>query len=77
MALRSEVRDQMLRVAVLVGGSFVGSGLALAGGFTHQQGATGLGTSFSGASATASDPTTLFYNPAGMNSLPEGQNFSA
>ncbi len=77
MALRSGVRDQMLRVAVLVGGSVVGSGLALAGGFTHQQGAVGLGTSYAGASATASDPATLFYNPAGMSNLQEGQNFSA
>ena len=35
-----------------------------------------MGTAYSGAAATASDPATLFYNPAGMTSLHEGQIFS-
>ena len=77
MALRLNVTGKLLGVCVVVAGSSVWSGMATAGGLTHQQGALGLGTAHAGASATASDPATVFYNPAGMTSLQDGQIVSA
>ena len=44
-----------------------------AGFFVPQQGAAGLGRAQAGASAIADDPSTLFYNPAGMTRLEASQ----
>ncbi len=44
---------------------------ALAGGFLLQeQSSREIGRAFSGAAASADDPSTIFYNPAGMTELP-------
>lgn len=51
----------------------LGAAQAWAAGFAiYEQGVSGLGNSFAGGSAVAEDPTTIFYNPAGMTRL-EGQ----
>ena len=47
---------------------------ALAGGFElRTQGASGAGTATAGAAATGEDASTVFYNPAAMTLLKEGQ----
>ena len=52
----------------------VGPSLALASGFAlKEQSASGLGTAFAGATAIAEDPSTLFFNPAGMARLEGNQ----
>jgi len=49
-------------------------GTAHAAGFAvYEQGTTGLGNAFAGAAAVAEDPTTIFWNPAGMTYLEGGQ----
>ena len=54
--------------------SLVGAGTAHAAGFAiYEQGTTGLGNAFAGAAAVAEDPTTIFWNPAGMTHLEGGQ----
>jgi long-chain fatty acid transport protein len=46
------------------------SPLASAAGFAlMEQSASGMGNAFAGAAATAEDPSTIFYNPAGMSKL--------
>ena len=63
--------------------------LAVAGAFTGmasqahasafaliEQSASGLGTSFAGAAASAEDASTIYYNPAGMSLLPSGPQIS-
>ena len=42
-----------------------------------EQSASGLGTSFAGAAATADDASIIFANPAGMSLLPGGMQISA
>jgi long-chain fatty acid transport protein len=43
---------------------------ASAAGFALiEQSASGMGNAFAGAAATAEDPSTIFYNPAGMSKL--------
>lgn len=67
------------RTALLAGialGTMGGAGSALASGFMLlEQSATYQGASFAGSAARADDPSTLFYNPAGMTQLP-GYQFS-
>ena len=67
------------RAALLAGialGTMGGAGTALASGFMLlEQSATYQGASFAGSAARADDPSTLFYNPAGMTQLP-GYQFS-
>ena len=47
---------------------------AVAGGFLlFEQGVKGLGNSFAGGAAIAEDPSTIFYNPAGLTRLPGSQ----
>ena len=56
-----------LAVASTLGGT---STLAAAAGFALiEQSASGMGNAFAGAAATAEDPSTIFYNPAGMSRL--------
>ena len=50
---------------------------AVASGFAlHEQGVSGLGNAYAGAAAVAEDATTVWWNPAGMSSLPAGKHFS-
>jgi long-chain fatty acid transport protein len=48
-----------------------------AGFFINQQSVPGLGRAFAGSAASANDPSTAFYNPAGMTHLfdPNGKDF--
>lgn len=67
------------RAALLAGialGAVAAAGTAQASGFALlEQSATYQGASFAGAAARADDPSTLFFNPAGMTQLP-GYQFS-
>src|SRR5262245_18777854 len=55
-------------VAAVVSAAFAGE--AGAAGFAiGTQNASGLGNAYAGASATAEDASTIFYNPAGMTRL--------
>jgi long-chain fatty acid transport protein len=68
------------RRAVLMAGAALGAagvaGSAQASGFALlEQSATYQGASYAGAAARSDDPSTLFYNPAGMTQLP-GYQFS-
>jgi long-chain fatty acid transport protein len=48
----------------------IGAGQVQAGGFAlTEQGASGIGNAFAGASALGEDATTVFFNPAGMSRL--------
>ena len=48
----------------------IGAGQAQAGGFAlTEQGASGIGNAFAGASALGEDASTVFFNPAGMSRL--------
>jgi long-chain fatty acid transport protein len=42
----------------------------------HEQGISGLGNAYAGASAVAEDATTVWWNPAGMSRLPAGKHFA-
>jgi long-chain fatty acid transport protein len=53
------------------------SGASMAAGFAIQaQNGSGNGNSYAGAAAVAEDAGTVFFNPAGMNYLPQGHNIS-
>ncbi len=55
----------------MVAGSIAAPTEARAGGFMLQeQSQREIGRAFSGAAAGADDPSTIFYNPAGMTELP-------
>lgn len=54
----------MAWAASAVAGQVHGAGFALI-----EQGAAGMGTAFAGAAAVADDPSTVFFNPAGMSRL--------
>jgi long-chain fatty acid transport protein len=61
-----------LVVAAAAGATFAGQ--AGAAGFAiGTQNASGLGNAYAGASATAEDASTIFYNPAGLTRLPGRQ----
>jgi len=66
-------------LSLAVAGAFTGmASQAHASAFALiEQSASGLGTSFAGAAASAEDASTIFYNPAGMSLLPEGKQISA
>lgn len=52
----------------------VSAGLASAAGFALiEQSVSGLGNAYAGGAAIAEDPSTVFFNPAGMTRLPGGQ----
>ena len=46
---------------LMTAGQAWGAGFAI-----YEQGTTGMGNAFAGAAAVAEDPTTIFWNPAGM-----------
>lgn len=53
------------------------AGVASASGFALQNTTgSGNGNAFAGAAATAEDASTIYFNPAGMTSLPRGHNIS-
>src|SRR6267378_6730426 len=66
-------------LSLAVAGAFAGGvSQAHASAFALiEQSASGLGSSFAGAAATAEDASTIFYNPAGMSLLPGGMQVSA
>ncbi len=66
-------RISVLAVLALVGfaGTSFGAGFALI-----EQSVKGLGTAFSGGAAVAEDPSTVYFNPAGMTRL-EGTQVTA
>ena len=52
-------------------------GLVQAGGFSlPEQGVREMGTAYAGSAAQARDPSTIFYNPAGLTRL-KGQQAQA
>lgn len=52
-------------------GTLLGANVAYAGGFMLQeQSQLEMGRAFSGGAAAADDPSTIYYNPAGMTELP-------
>lgn len=54
------------------------AGVASASGFALQNTTgSGNGNAFAGAAAAAEDASTIYFNPAGMTSLPRGHNVSA
>ncbi len=73
---RIGIRKTALSLAVA--GAFAGgASQAHASAFALiEQSASGLGSSFAGAAATAEDASTIFYNPAGMSLLPAGKQIS-
>src|SRR5437667_9043339 len=42
----------------------------------YEQGVSGLGNAYAGASAVAEDATTVWWNPAGMSRLGSGKHFA-
>lgn len=55
-------------IAATLGASAQGAAAAAFGLIEH--GASGLGNAYAGGAAIAADPTTVFFNPAGMTRLP-------
>ena len=74
---RTRIRKTALSLAVA--GAFAGGvSQAHASSFALiEQSASGLGTSYAGATAAADDASIIFYNPAGMSLLPGGMQVSA
>ena len=57
-----------------IAGTLAVTGQAHASGFQlWEQSASGLGTAYAGSAAVAEDASTIYFNPAGMAYLPEGQ----
>ncbi len=66
-------KSLLLLIAIFI----FGCGQVFASGFAIiEQSVSGLGTAFSGGAASADDPSTVFFNPAGMMLL-EGQQATA
>ena len=62
-------------ITALMAVAFAGS--ASASGFQLQnQNASGTSVAFAGAAAVAEDASTIYFNPAGMTSLPLGHSIS-
>lgn len=56
--------------SLIVPAVLLSAGAALASGFAlKEQGIAGLGNAYAGAAAVAEDPSTMFFNPAGMAKL--------
>jgi len=68
---RWSVIGLVLAFVAITAGSAFGAGFALI-----EQSVKGLGTAFSGGAAVAEDPSTVYFNPAGMTRL-EGQQATA
>src|SRR3954469_3724693 len=62
---------QTILTVLAIAWAIVGTASAAsAAGFALiEQSASGMGNAFAGAAATAEDPSTIFYNPAGMSKL--------
>lgn len=60
--------------AILLGGLFVNPALWASGIYLDFQNGAGTGNAFAGASASAADASTVFYNPAGMSKLDHGHH---
>lgn len=60
-------------VAVAAALLAVTSGAQAAGFALIEQSASGLGNAFAGGAAAAEDASTIYFNPAGMSYLPDGQ----
>ena len=72
MNLSARSRTAAIAAAVTV--AIVVPGKSFAGGFALlEQSASRLGTAFAGTAAAADDATTLYFNPAGLAHLEEGQ----
>jgi long-chain fatty acid transport protein len=64
------------RIAIMLASALTGVGPAVAGGFyLQEQSPKEIGRAFSGGAAAADDPSTIFFNPAGMTEL-EGVQIS-
>lgn len=74
---RSSRRSRWGAVLLAAGAVASASGTASGAGFAiYEQSVKGLGNAFAGGAASAEDPTTVFYNPAGMTLL-KGQQAAA
>ena len=63
-----------LGVAAMSAAAGLGAGAAHAAGFfIQEQSVTGLGRAFAGGAAAADDASTIFFNPAGMTFLKQGE----
>ncbi len=63
-----------LGMGALSAAAGVGAGAANAAGFfIQEQSVTGLGRAFAGGAAAADDASTIFFNPAGMTFLKQGE----
>lgn len=58
---------------IAAGGLFGASAANAAGFFIQEQSVTGLGRAFAGGAAAADDASTIFFNPAGMTFLKQGE----
>lgn len=64
--IKNSIRFGLLSAAALMG---VTVSANAAGFFIQEQSVRGLGAAFSGATTTLNDPSTIFFNPAGMTNL--------
>lgn len=63
-------------IAIMLSSALAGASPAIAGGFyLQEQSPKEIGRAFSGGAAAADDPSTIFFNPAGMTEL-EGLQIS-
>jgi long-chain fatty acid transport protein len=68
--MRDPISNRLLAAGFAAAVSLAGVGTAHAAGYAvYEHGTTGLGNAFAGAAAVAEDPTTIFWNPAGMTHL--------
>ena len=69
------MRKNVLALLVASAFPFVCAQQAQASGFAlAEQGVSGLGNAYAGASAVADDASTVWWNPAGMSRLPRGKH---
>jgi long-chain fatty acid transport protein len=72
------VKKNVLALSIASALSLFAAQQARAAGFAlYEQGISGMGNAYAGAAATAEDATTVWWNPAGMSRLPQGQHFAA
>lgn len=64
--LRNPMRVALLSATTVIA---MGGAAQAAGFYIQEQSVRGLGSAFSGSSTTLSDPSTIFFNPAGMTQL--------
>ncbi len=67
-------RSSQFVSAIVMGGTFLLASAAQAGGFALiEQGGSGMGNAYAGASAVSQDASTVWFNPAGMLELKNHQ----